>query len=413
MNFLTEKQVKEIAENYELPIYVYSQEKLEKAADNFLNFPSAFWHNVRYAMKANSNINILKIFKNKWLKIDASSEYEAYRALNAWFNPEDIQISGQETPRNLKDLLEKWVFIVATSLKQLKAIWETGFKWNIWVRINPWMGSGAFKAIATGGNTSAFGIWYEYISEIKEIIKNYRLNITKIHIHIWSENTPESWTKSATIWLDFVKQFESVNILDMWWGFKMAIMPYEKTADLESIWKSVKQKVEDFYKETWRKIKLELEPWKYLVINSASVIAKVDDILDTWKDWYKFIRTNTGMTEMPRVSMYWVQQPITIVNDSNQKEKYVVVWHCCESWDILTCKLYNWEELEEFELNKANIGDLIVIDWVWAYNSSMSMKNYNSFPEAWELLITNKWEIKEIRKREKLEEIWRNEISVI
>ncbi len=413
MNFLTKEQVKYIAQNYELPVYVYSQEKLEQAADEFLAFPSAFWHNVRYAMKANSNINILKIFKNKGLKIDASSEYEAYRALNAWFKAKDIQISGQETPRNLKDLLERWVFIVATSLKQLKAIWETGFKWNIWVRINPWMGSGAFKAIATWWETSAFGIWYEYISEIKNLASKYDLNITKIHIHIWSENTPESWTKSASIWLDFVRQFENVDTLDMWWGFKMAIMPYEKTADLQAIWNSVKQKVEDFYTKTWRKIKLELEPWKYLVINSASVIAQVDDIVDTWKNWYKFIRTNTGMTEMPRVSMYGVQQPITIVNDSKEKEKYVVVGHCCESWDILTCKLYNQEEIEEFELNKANIWDLIVIDWVWAYNSSMAMKNYNSFPEAWELMIMKDLEIKEIRKREALEEIWRNEISVI
>ena len=413
MNFLTNKQVEYIAKNYTLPVYVYSQEKLEQAADDFLAFPSAFWHNVRYAMKANSNINILKIFKNKGLKIDASSEYEAYRAINAWFDPKDIQISGQETPRNLKELLEKWVFMVATSLKQLKAIWETGFKWNIWVRINPWMGSGAFKAIATWWETSAFGIWYEYIPEIKKIAQDYDLNITKIHIHIWSENTPESWTKSASIWLDFVNEFKNVDTLDMWWGFKMAIMPYEKTADLQAIWNSVKQKVEDFYKETWRKIKLELEPWKYLVINSASVIAQVDDIVDTWKNWYKFIRTNTGMTEMPRVSMYGVQQPITIVNDSKEKEKYVVVGHCCESWDILTCKLYNQEELEDFELNKANIWDLIVIDWVWAYNSSMAMKNYNSFPEAWELMIMEDWEIKEIRKREALEEIWRNEISVI
>jgi len=413
MKFLTKEQVKYIKENFQLPVYVYSEKILKENADKFLAFPSIFWHNVRYAMKANSNINILKIFKNKGLKIDASSEYEAYRALNAGFKPEDIQISSQETPRNLEELLNKWVFIVATSLKQLESIWKTWFKWNIGVRINPWMGSGAFKSIATWWKTSSFGIWYEYIPQIKEISQKYGLNITKIHIHIWSENTPESWTKSASIWLDFVKEFENVDTLDLWWGFKMAIMPYEKTADLQAIWEAVKEKIEDFYKKTWRKIKLELEPGKYLVINSASVVALVDDIVDTGENWYKFIRTNTGMTEMPRVSMYGVQQPITVVNDSKEKDKYVVVGHCCESWDILTCKLYNPWEIEEWELNKANIWDSIVIDWVGAYNSSMSMKNYNSFPEAWELLLRENGEIVEIRKREKLEEIWRNEIEVI
>ncbi len=413
MNFLTDQLAIKIATNYGTPVYVYSEDKLLDAADSFLAFPSAFWHDVRYAMKANSNVNILKIFKNKWLKIDCSSEYEAYRALNAWFNPNDIQISGQETPKNLEELIDAWVFMVATSLKQLKTIWELRPGKMIWVRINPWMWSWAFKAISTWWETSAFWIWHEYIEDIKEIALKYKLEITKIHIHIGSENTPESWTNSANIGLDFVKQFDKAKVLDMWGWFKMAIMPYEKTADLQAIWKSVSEKFEQFYKETWRKIRLELEPGKYMVINSACVVAKVDDIVDTGNDWYKFIRTNTGMTEMPRVSMYWVQQPITIINDSIDEEEYIIVWHCCESGDILTCKLYDQEVIEPIKLKKASIWDILVVDWVWAYNSSMSMKNYNSFPEAGELLMRSSGEIVEIRKREKLEEIWRNEIEVV
>ena len=413
MNFLTKKQVEKIESEFQTPVYVYSEQKLIEAADNFLAFPSAFWHKVRFAMKANSNINILKIFKNKGLKIDCSSEYEAFRALNAWFSWADLQISGQETPSRLEEIIDLWVSMVATSLKQLKAIWEVRPWIKIWVRINPGMGSWAFKAISTGWETSAFGIWHEYIPEIKEISKKYDLEIVKIHIHIGSENTPESWTNSANIWLNFIKEFETATCLDMWGWFKMAIMPYEKSADLQSIWKSVAEKFEDFYKETWRKIELEVEPGKYMVINSCSVIAKVDDIVDTGKDWYKFIRTNSWMTEMPRVSMYWVQQPITVINDSKESEDYVVVWHCCESGDILTCKLYDQDVLEPSKLPKVSIWDTLVIEWTWAYNSSMSMKNYNSFPESGEVMIMSNNEIKEIRKRQIPEDIWKNEIEVI
>lgn len=414
MNFLNEEQVKKIEENFQTPVYVYSEDKLNEAADAFLNFPSAFWFKVRYAMKANSNINILKIFKNKWIKIDCSSEYEAYRALNAWFKWSDIQISGQETPKNLAKLVDMWVLIVATSLKQLHEIAKLGKPWlEIWIRINPWMWSWAFKAISTWGNTSSFWIWHEDILKIKKIAAENNLKMTKIHIHIGSENTPESWTNSANIWLDFVRVFWKVTCLDMGGWFKKAIMPYEKSADLQAIWKSVADKFEDFYKQTWRKIDLEVEPWKYMVINSCSVIAKVDDIVNTGYEWYKFIRTNTWMTEMPRVAMYWVQQPITVINNSKEKEDYVVVWHCCESGDILTCKLYDQEVIETISLPKVSIWDTLVIDWTWAYNSSMSMKNYNSFPEAGELLIRSSWEIVEIRKRQKLEDIWKNEIEVI
>jgi diaminopimelate decarboxylase len=115
---------------------------------------------------------------------------------------------------------------------------------------------------------------------------------------------------------------------------------------------------------------------------------------------------------MPRVSMYGVQQPITVLNDSKTNKDYVVVWHCCESGDILTSKLYDQEVIETITLPEVSSGDLIVIDWTWAYNSSMSMKNYNSFPEVGEVMIMKKWEIKEIRKRQKLEDIWRNEIEM-
>ncbi len=413
MNFLTREQAIYIDKNFVTPVYVYSEDKLDEAIDSFLSFPSAFWHDVRFAMKANSNINILKKFKNRWLKIDCSSEYEAFRALNAWFDATDIQISWQETPRELAKLLDLGVFIVASSLDQIKAIWELKNGVKIWVRINPGMWSGAFKAISTWWETSAFGIWHEFIPEIKELVQLYNLDLTKIHIHIGSENTPESWTNSANIWLDFVRQFPSVTTLDMWGWFKMAIMPYEKTADLQAIWISVAEKFQDFYNQTSRKIHLEVEPGKYMVINSCSVVANVDSVVNTWVDWYKFIRTNTWMTEMPRVTMYWVQQPITIINDSTEKDEYVVVGHCCESGDILTTKLYDQEILEPVSLNTPSVWDVIVFDGTWAYNSSMSMKNYNSFPEAWEVLIKKSWEIVEIRKREKPEDVWRNEIEVI
>lgn len=282
MNFLTQEQVSQIEQNYQTPVYVYSQEKLVEAADNFLAFPSAYGHTVRYAMKANANRNILKLFQNKGLKIDCSSEYEAYRAIVAGYDAADLQISGQETPTNLADLLEKGVQMVATSLKQMESIGKIASGTEIGVRVNPGMGSWAFKAISTGGETSAFGIWHEYIPQIKEIAKKYDLKITKIHIHIGSENTPESWTDSANIGLGFVEQFSDATVLDMGGGFKKAIMPYETSADLQAIGKSVAVKFEEFFERTGRKIHLEVEPGKYMVINSCSVIAKVDDVLNNY-----------------------------------------------------------------------------------------------------------------------------------
>ncbi|MBS8121805.1 diaminopimelate decarboxylase [Candidatus Vampirococcus lugosii] len=410
MNFLNISQIEYITNNYKTPVYVYSENKILESSQKFLNFPNAFGLTVRYAMKANSNMNVLKILKDQNIKIDASSEYEVYRALSAGFLGNDIQISGQELSENFDKLINTGVFFVATSLYQLQEFGKLKRGGTCGIRINPGVGSGAFTAISTGGLSSSFGIWHEYIGEVKKIVQEYDLKITKIHLHIGSENTSESWVNTANIGLNFVKDFPDVEILNMGGGFKMAIMDYEKTADLISIGNAVKEKFEEFHKQTQRKIHLELEPGKYIIINAGSIIAKIVDIVDTGKKGYKFLRTNTGMTEMPRVSMYGVQQAIYIINNSQEKEKYVVVGHCCESGDILTTKLYDQEIIEEILLPKVNIGDIIVIDGVGAYNTAMSMKNYNSYPEVGELLIDKKGDIKEVRKRQNLKDIWKNEI---
>lgn len=414
LNFLTKEQVSYIAENYKTPIYVYSEKKLKEAIMAFDAFPSAFWHTVRYAMKANSNLNILTYFRKNGFKIDASSEYEVKRAIASGFEGKDISLSGQELSEDFEWILDTWVFFVATSLLQLETFWKKRRWGTLGVRINPWVWSAAFAKVSTGGLTSSFGIWYEYIPQIQEIAKKYDLKITKIHLHIGSENTPESWVNTANIGLDFIKEFKDATILDMGGGMKKAIMPYEKSADLQAIGEAVKEKFIKFYEETGRKIHLELEPWKYAVICAGSFVAKVNDIVDTGKDGYTFVRTNTGMTDMPRVTMYWIQQQIIAPLVEEQEEKdYVVVGHCCESGDILTSKLYNQEIVESVKLPKLSLWDILVFECTGAYNSSMSMKNYNSFPESAELLIKENGEIIEIRKREELQEIWRNEKVVL
>lgn len=364
-------------------------------------------------MKANPQKNILKIFDKEWLSFDASSDYEALRIIDAGISPEKIQISSQELWPHAKELIEKWVFFVATSLHQLE-FFGKNFPWQACgIRVNPGVASWGFAKIATGGATSSFGVWHELVPQIQEIATIYNTRITKLHFHIGSENTPESWVDSANFGFDIVRKIETIDTFDMGWGHKMAIMPYEKSADLQAIGEAVSVKFQEFYEETGRKIHLEMEPGKYLVINSCSMLVEIQDIVHTGDEWYTFLKTNSGMNDMPRVAMYWVQEPLFVMNDSDEYQDYVVVGHCCESSDIITSKLYDAEVIEPRSLKKANIWDILVVDGTWAYNSAMAIKNYNSFPESGELLLRENGEIVEIRVRQKLEDIWKNEIDCI
>ena len=411
--FITPEIVSHIRDTYETPVYVYCENELRDRAREFMNFPSAFGHSVRYAMKANPQKNILKIFQQEWLLIDASSDFEALRAISAGITPENIQISSQELGLHVQQLIEKWVFFVATSLHQLE-FFGKNFPWkSCWVRVNPGVSSGGFVKISTGGTTSSFGIWHDKLDEIIEISEKYNITLSKLHFHIGSENTPESWVNSANLWFDILRRIETIDTFDMGGGHKMAIMPYETSADLQAIWNAVSQKFQDFYSETWRKIHLEMEPGKYLVINSCSMMVEVQDIVDTWSEWYTFLKTNSGMNDMPRVAMYGVQEPLYIMNDSSEYVDYAVVGHCCESSDLITSKLYDAEVIEPRKLKKAAIWDILVIDGVGAYNSGMAIKNYNSFPESGELLLKENGEILEMRTKQKIEDIWKNEKELI
>ena len=123
------------------------------------------------------------------------------------------------------------------------------------------------------------------------------------------------------------------------------------------------------------------------------------------------------MTDVLRPSLYGAIHPITILPGSGktqdvggETESVVVVGHCCESGDLMTPQPGEPEALAERKLRKAEIGDIIIMDGSGAYCAGMSTKNYNSFPEAPEVLVDEeKGQVHLIRARQPMEQIWVNE----
>ena len=96
LKFLSTDQVRNIASEFGTPLYVYSQQEIEKRCDIALSFPNEYGLIARYAMKANPNSTILKIMRRKGIHIDASSIYEVERALAIGFKPEEIMLTSQD-----------------------------------------------------------------------------------------------------------------------------------------------------------------------------------------------------------------------------------------------------------------------------------------------------------------------------
>lgn len=111
---------------------------------------------------------------------------------------------------------------------------------------------------------------------------------------------------------------------------------------------------------------------------------------------------------------YGAQHPIVVhSNQESETHRYVVVGHCCESGDLFSCAPGEPEVLQPRLLIKVKIGDLVTIEGSGAYCSGMATKNYNSFPEAAEILLDLKNEPQLIRQRQTLEHMLSNEIQYI
>ena len=401
-----------VSDSFGTPIYVYDQKSLEANAAAVLKFPNAFGLTARYAMKASPNGAILKIFAKAGLHIDASSGHEVHRAMAAGIPARHISLSAQELPVDLSGLLDAGIQLNACSLAQLERFGQIKPGGQVGIRINPGAGSGGNNRTNVGGPSSSFGIWHHWIPQIKAILKKYDLTAVRIHTHIGSGSDPDVWLKVAKMNFDIVRQFPDVTTLNLGGGFKVGRMPDEQSTDLQVVGLPVKEKFEEFAVETGRQIHLEVEPGTFLVANAGALLSRVQDVVSTGEGGYEFIKLDTGMTELLRPSIYGAQHPISLLQSSEKSEAkdYVIVGHCCESGDILTPAAGDPELLATRALPLAEIGDYCVIDGSGAYASAMTPKHYNSYPEAAEVILDLDNAPKLIRRRQKLEEIWANEV---
>lgn len=412
--YLSEEEVLHIQKEFGTPVFVYDEQTMYEAANEVLSFPSAFGLTARFAMKALPTRRILQKFHEWGLHIDASSGYEAERALLADIPPSHIQITTQEIPYNLKDLVEKGVLFNACSLQQLKVYGEFFPGTEVCVRINPGLGSGSSNRTNVGGPSSSFGIWHEYLNLIYDVAEKYNLKITAMHTHIGSGSDPNIWLYCAQLALKTAANMPDVMRISLGGGYKVARMPDEETANLQDIGKRMLPAFYDFEKRYGRRLHLEIEPGAYLVARAGSLICTVTDVVDTGPSGYRFIKVNSGMTENIRPAMYGALHPIIVVprEKNNQKVEYyyIVAGHCCESGDIFTPQRGNPEGLAPRKLLEARIGDALVVEGTGAYCSSQSCKNYNSFPECGELLRKAPFEFRRIRNPQTLEQMVQNEL---
>ncbi len=407
---VTTVQAAEVRQRFGTPCYVYDRAGLEAAARRALAFPAPFGFTLRYAMKANPSHGVLSLFRDLGLHIDASSDHEVERALRAGFAPDRIQLTSQMPSQRMAELVARGVQFNACSLHQLEQFGRAAPGRNATVRLNAGLGSGSSNRTNTGGPGASFGIWHEHLGDVKTVAERHDLRITRLHSHIGSGTDPEVWKRVARMTLDLVAKLPDVTVVNLGGGFKVGRMPGEPSVDLADVGEHVRQELIAFRDRDGRALELEIEPGTYLVANSGYVVATCVDVVDTGRDGYLFAKLDTGMTEVTRPSLYGAQHPIHVLATGRPEADVVFVGPCCESGDILTPAPGDPEALAPRRVPRPQIGDVVIVGGAGAYCAAMSTINYNSYPQAPEVMLEPDGTLRLLRRRQTLEQIWANEV---
>jgi diaminopimelate decarboxylase len=377
-------------------------------------FPNAYGLTERYSLKAGASGAIIKIFDRMGLHFDASSMWEAMRALAVGVEPAKISLTVQAMPSNLDELIGRGVQFTACSLLQLTQYGERFPGAEVAIRINPGEGTGFINRLTSGGPRSSFGIWFEYIDQALHLLDKYKLRINRIHQHIGSGHDPHEWARISVRTLELSKAFGPVPIVNLGGGYRVKALSSDAEVSYDDIGEQLRLAFLQFGKETGCNRHLELEPGTFLTANCGSLITTVVDTMSTGKNGYNFIKVDSGLTEVIRPGFYGSPHPLVTIPAQgalrSKTKQYLVAGHCCIAGDVLTVELRNPEQVLPQELAVAEAGDFLVVERAGGYCSSMNMKNFNSFPEAPEVLHRADGSFTLIRRRQTLEQLIQNEI---
>ena len=387
--------VNNIAKKFGTPTYCYSFKKLRENIFNFKKNFKSFSPLICFAVKSNTNINLIKEIRKFGLGADVVSMGELMLAIKAGINKKKIVFSGVgKTSKEINYAINKKILLInAESESEIKEIDRIAKvkrkKVSIGIRLNPNTDAKTLSQISTGKKENKFGVSDKTFLEMINFCKNSRnIELKCLSVHIGSQILNHRPYESMLKTIDKIikKRNDKFEFIDL--GGGMGI-PYDNSKKLN--YKKYNLAIKKFL--TRNKTKIIFEPGRSIIGNTGSLISKIIYIKKNGKK--KFVILDSGMNDLMRPALYGANHKTLpyLRSNKNFKENYELVGPICESTDKFTT-LKKFQKLRE--------KDIIVICDVGAYGMSLS-SNYNLRPKAIEILIKGS-KIKIIKKRQKLKD---------
>ena len=395
--FIENISLDKLAIKYSTPLYCYSYNKLRSNIINFFTYFKKFSPLVCFAIKSNTNLNLIREIKKFGLGADVVSKGELMLALKAGINKKKIVFSGVgKTESELKFAIEKKILLInSESESEIKIIEKIAKKKNvvvnIGIRLNPNTDANTLKQISTGKKENKFGVDEKTFLKLVSVLRTSKnIKLKCLSVHIGSQITDHKPYEKMLKAIDKIINKAKFNFeyIDLGGGMGISYEKNQKKLD----YKKYKSAIEKFLRKN--NSKLIFEPGRSIIGNTAILISRVIYLKETSKKI--FVILDAGMNDMMRPALYGAKHQIlpAFKNKKKSKKSYEFVGPICETTDKF---------LSVSNFNKLKERDLIFISDVGAYGSSLS-SNYNIRPKPSEILI-NKSKITILKKRQKLEDI--------
>ena len=398
--YVEDLPVKQLAEEFGTPLYIYSRATLERHWHAFDSALGKHPHLICYAVKANSNIGILNVMAKLGSGFDIVSQGELERVLAAGGEASKVVFSGvAKSHAEIMRALE--VGIRCFNVESIAELYhinqiagEMGKVAPISLRVNPDVDAHTHPYISTGLKENKFGVSVDEAREVYKLAATLpHVKITGMDCHIGSQLTElQPFLDATDRLIRLMEQLKEDGIklkhLDL--GGGLGVTYTNETPPHPSDYATALLNKLKNYED----LEIILEPGRAIAANAGILVAKVQYLKSN--ESRNFAITDTGMNDMIRPALYEAYMNIIEIDRTLGREKaiYDVVGPVCETSDFLG---------KQRELAIAE-GDYIAQRSAGAYGASMS-SNYNSRPRTAEVLVDgNKAHL--IRRRENLSELW-------
>ena len=386
----------QITKEYGSPAFIYSSKAIN---DNFQSYQNEIREGdlICYAVKANSNLHILKLLSDLGSGFDVVSGNELKRCLLAGADKNKIVFSGvAKTEEEIILAIENDILSInIESYGEFERILEVSKrlnkKVNCALRVNPDIAIGSHKYIQTGSKTSKFGLDKESVLKISSQCEiDGPIKLTSVASHIGSQISDENLILESVDYLieiadELAKNGHNIEYLDIGGGLGIQYRDEEEGSP-----KILLEKVKELLSE--RDFKIILEPGRSVIGTAGILVSKVEYIKKAGEK--KFAIIDAGMNDLIRPSLYEAWHKVVEVDHQNTDlDLYDLAGPVCETGDVLA---------KDRDL-KIMPGDHVAFMDVGAYGSVMT-SNYNSRLRPIELLVT-KDKVQVIKRKESFEDI--------